>query len=54
MSTEKPKPTPPARPSAMLKDLPAQPVDEKEAEGVKGGLGALEAGNSRQDTTAPR
>lgn len=38
MPTEMPKSPPPAQPGASLNDLPAQPVDEKEAEGVKGGI----------------
>jgi len=40
MPTEKPKSPPPAQKSVALGDLPAQPVDEKEAEGVKGGTPA--------------
>jgi hypothetical protein len=40
MPTEKPKSHPPAQKSVALGDLPAQPVDEKEAEGVKGGTPA--------------
>lgn len=43
---DKPKSPPPALAEAKLKDLPAQPVNEKEAEGVKGGL-------SPQDIAAP-
>ena len=38
MSAGKPTPTTPAKPDMPLEDLPAQPVDEKEAKGVKGGL----------------
>jgi hypothetical protein len=38
MSTDKPKSPPAPVAAAPLKDLPAQPVDEKEAEGIKGGL----------------
>ncbi|MEO7455006.1 MAG: hypothetical protein ABIY52_02010 [Gemmatimonadaceae bacterium] len=53
MSTEKPKPVPPARPSALLTDLPAQPVDEKEAEGVKGGHAPPDAGTSQPGITVP-
>ncbi|MEO8335009.1 MAG: hypothetical protein ABI664_08555 [bacterium] len=40
MPTETPKSPPPARQSVTLQDLPAQPVHEKEAEGVKGGTAA--------------
>ncbi len=36
MSTEKPK-SPPAQSRSPLIDLPAQPVDDSEAKGVKGG-----------------
>jgi hypothetical protein len=39
--TEGPKSQPSAQPGALLKDLPAQPVEEKEAEGVKGGIAAV-------------
>jgi hypothetical protein len=49
MPTEKPKSPPPARKSVALGDLPAQPVDEKEAEGVKGGTPAGSS-NSRTGT----
>ncbi len=37
MSAFKRQPPPPPPASPLLKDLPAQPVDEKEAEGIKGG-----------------
>jgi hypothetical protein len=52
MPPEMPKSTPPAKPGALLKDLPAQPVDEKEAEGVKGGtaleIDSVRTGSSKQ------
>lgn len=51
MSTEKPKSPPPARKSASIQDLPAQPVDEKEAQGVKGGTPG-EISSSRAGTTS--
>ena len=38
MSGEKPKNSSPNPPGAPLLNLPAQPVGEKEAEGVKGGI----------------
>ena len=37
MRTDTPQSASPPSPGAPLKDLPAQPVNEKEAEGVKGG-----------------
>ena len=37
MPTEKPKPSKPAQSGASLTDLPAQPVDDIEAEEIKGG-----------------
>ena len=43
MSRERPRKPASAKPNRQLKDLPAQPVDEKEAEGVRGGL-SLHAG----------
>lgn len=43
MSTDKPKSPPPAPIERSLKDLPAQPVDEKEALGVKGGTAGSNA-----------
>lgn len=50
MPPEMPKSPPPAKPGALLKDLPAQPVDEKEAKGVKGGT-ALEINSVRAGST---
>jgi hypothetical protein len=51
MPTEKPKTPPPVRQSVPLRDLPAQPVDAKEAEGVKGGTPG-ESSSSRTGTTS--
>ena len=39
MPADKPKSPPPVKQGPLLKDLPAQPVDEKEAQGVVGGIG---------------
>jgi hypothetical protein len=41
MSTDKPQSSAPTPAAPLLKDLPAQPVDEKEAEGIKGGSSAV-------------
>lgn len=46
VSGEQPKSPPPAKPPELLKDLPAQPVDEKEAKGVKGGTNSIQPTNA--------
>ena len=53
MSADKPKSPPAQATAAPLKDLPAQPVDPKEAEGIKGGLAAAPPDPVRPVTANP-